>query len=254
MADDDQAELPVSAGIAAVWGMRERPVKGPRPTVGVTEIVDAAVRIADTDGLAAVSMSKVAAEVGVTAMALYRHIGNKDELLVLMLDAGVGPPAEMPPEGQDWREGLQNWATEVLATYRRRPWVMRIPITTLPPLPNQMLWMENGLRCLRGTGLSEGEKLASILLLSNLMRGYGLLAAEIGAGAVPAAATFAAVARRVLDDERFPALAQTLTSGALEADVPGPGEPPPEADLIWSEMQFGLDRVLDGISAMIERA
>ncbi len=68
MADDDAA--PVPAAIAAAWGLREQPVKGPRPGVSVEKIVEAAIRIADADGLPAVSMSKVAAELGVTAMAL----------------------------------------------------------------------------------------------------------------------------------------------------------------------------------------
>ncbi|GAB3247556.1 TetR/AcrR family transcriptional regulator [Kineosporia babensis] len=254
MADDDRAEFAVPAAIAEIWGLRERPVRGPRPTVGVREIVDAAVRIADADGLAAVSMSKVAAEVGVTAMALYRHVGSKDELLILVLDAAVGGPPELPPVEKGWRVGLDAWAMGMLAAYRQRPWVLRIPISTLPPLPNQVMWMERGLRCLQETRLAEGEKLASILLLSNLVRGYGTLAAEIGAGAVDGAATFAAVMRQVLGDGRFPALTHTVMSGAMEADVPAPGEPAPGADLIWSEMRFGLDRVLDGIGAMIEKA
>ncbi len=220
----------------------------------MTEIVDAAVRIADSDGLAAVSMSKVAAEVGVTAMALYRHVGNKDELLILMLDAAVGGPPPYPAEDVGWREGMEGWATGMLAAYRKRPWVLRIPISSLPPLPNQMRWMDHGLYCLRKTGLVEGEKLASILMLSSLVRGYALLASEIGGGAVEGMAMFAAVARQVVADGRFPTLAQTLMSGALEEDVPEPGQPFPGPELMWGEMRFGLERALDGIGVMIDRA
>lgn len=247
MADDDVAEAPVPAAIAAAWGLREQPVKGPRPGVSVEKIVGAAIRIADEDGLSAVSMSKVAAELGVTAMALYRHVGNKDELLILMMDAGVGPPGNLPHEDQGWRTGLDAWATGMLSAYRRRPWLLRIPVTSLPPLPNQVLWMEHGLRYLGGTALAEGEKLASILLLSNLVRGYGVLALDLGPEAAQTAATFGAVMQKVLVGGQYPALAQTLMSGALEEDVHDPAP-----DLMWGELRFGLDRVLDGIGALIE--
>src|SRR6516162_2662775 len=96
MSEPDRADLPDTVAVA--WGVRDRPHKGPRPGLSLERIVAAAVRLADAEGLAAVSMSRVAAELGAAPMSLYRHVTAKDELLTLMLDAAYGPyPAQPPP-------------------------------------------------------------------------------------------------------------------------------------------------------------
>src|SRR5215469_11704523 len=79
------------AGLEAAWGLRGRPHKGPRPGLSLERIVAAAVRVADAEGLAAVSMSRVAAELGAAPMSLYRYVAAKGELLTLMVDAAYGP-------------------------------------------------------------------------------------------------------------------------------------------------------------------
>src|SRR5271154_2120266 len=76
--------------VAAAWGIRERPHKGPKPALSLARIVDAAVRVADAEGLDAVSMGRVAAELGAAPMSLYRHVSAKEELLTLMVDAAWG--------------------------------------------------------------------------------------------------------------------------------------------------------------------
>ena len=87
---DDEIELPAS--IEAAWGIRERPRKGPKPGLSLPRIVEAAISVAERDGLAAVSMSRVAAELGASTMSLYRYVSAKDELLMLMADAAYGAP------------------------------------------------------------------------------------------------------------------------------------------------------------------
>jgi AcrR family transcriptional regulator len=224
------------AGLRAAWGLQDRPAKGPKPGLTLDRIVSAAVRIADADGLAAVSMSKVAAEVGVTAMALYRYVGNKDELLALMVDAGLGDPPDVPRAGQDWRAGLAEWGWAEGAAYRRHPWAPRAPIAGLPMLPHQVAWMDRGLRCLAGTGLSEQHKLSAILLISNLVRSYVMLEFDLRSVTEGAAesgdpmAGFASLAQ-VISPERFPALVTAFASGALD-----------NADPVDDELGFGLDR------------
>ena len=86
----DGAALPGS--VAAAWGVRERPHKGPKPGLSLGRIVEAAVRVADTEGLDAVSMGRVAAELGTAPMSLYRHVSAKEELLTMMVDAAWGRP------------------------------------------------------------------------------------------------------------------------------------------------------------------
>src|SRR5579864_9075517 len=89
-------------GIAAAWGVRERPHKGPKPALSLPRIVDAAVRVADADGLDAVSMGRVAAELGTAPMSLYRHVSAKEELLGLMVDAAWDEAPGTPVAGEGW--------------------------------------------------------------------------------------------------------------------------------------------------------
>ena len=73
--------------VAAAWRGREPATRGRRPGLSLATIVDAGVRVAVADGLAAVSMSRVAHEIGAATMSLYRHVSAKDELLAHMVDA-----------------------------------------------------------------------------------------------------------------------------------------------------------------------
>ena len=100
----------IPGGVAAAWGVRERPHKGPKPALSLARIVAAAVRVADAEGLDAVSMGRVAAEVGTAPMSLYRHVASKEELLTLMVDAAWGEAPEGPAPGEGWRAGLTRWA------------------------------------------------------------------------------------------------------------------------------------------------
>src|SRR6202046_2090148 len=117
----DEAGLP--GAVAAAWGGRERPHKGPRPALSLPRIVAAAVRVADAEGLDAVSMGRVAAELGTAPMSLYRHVSAKEELLRLMVDAAWGDsPGPLAP-GENWRPGLSRWAWALRDAGRRHPWL-----------------------------------------------------------------------------------------------------------------------------------
>jgi AcrR family transcriptional regulator len=244
---DDQEATGLPASIEAAWGVRTRPNKGPRPALSLERIVAAAVRVAATDGLQAVSMSRVAADLGVSTMSLYRYVDAKDELLALMADLTLeAPPARRGPE-ESWREGLSRWARTELGVYRRNPWVLRIPISGPPVTPNAIAWLERGLDCLRDTGLDEGEKLSVMLLLTGYVRNQATLQADIAAaqaaGAAPELmASYGRLLAKLTDPERFPALHAVLAAGVF--DEPDDGD---------DEFGFGLERVLDGIETLIEK-
>ena len=74
-------EYDLPAEIALLWGLRETPRRGRKPSLSVTEITQAAIEVADAEGIAAVSMARVAQQLGNSTMALYRHLKSKDELL-----------------------------------------------------------------------------------------------------------------------------------------------------------------------------
>jgi AcrR family transcriptional regulator len=246
--DDQPTGLPAS--IEAAWGVRTRPNKGPRPALSLERIVAAAVRVAASEGLQAVSMGRVAADLGVSTMSLYRYVGAKDELLALMADLSFeAPPAPRGPE-ESWRDGLARWAWTELAVYRRNPWVLRIPISGPPVTPNAMAWLEVGLDSLRDTGLREDEKLSVMLLLTGFVRSQAALQAEVAAaqaaGAAPAdpelMSSYGRLLARLTDPARFPALRAVIEAGVFDE--------PDEADY---DFRFGLERVLDGIETLIDR-
>jgi AcrR family transcriptional regulator len=247
----DGAALPGS--VAAAWGVRERPHKGPKPGLSLGRIVEAAVRVADTEGLDAVSMGRVAAELGTAPMSLYRHVSAKEELLTLMVDAAWGPGPDGPVPGgpvpgEGWRAGLARWAWALRTGARRHPWVVRIPLNGLPIMPNEVAWFENALACLADTGLSEARKASVIMLLAGYVRNLATTEADIEAairasGLTPSQwmASYPRMLTELTDPARFPALTRFIAAGVFEAED-GPDD----------EFVFGLDRILDGVAVLIE--
>ncbi|RSS81048.1 TetR/AcrR family transcriptional regulator [Streptomyces sp. WAC06614] len=250
-AADGQDGTGLPASLETAWGLRTRRPKGPRPALTLDRIVGAAVRLAATEGIAAVSMGRVAKELGVSTMSLYRYVAAKDELYVLMADAGVGTPPPLDPDAATarpgWRAALTDWAYQQRAVLQANTWVLRIPITGPPASPNQVAWMERGLAALAETGLREGQKLSVLMLIGGLVRNEATLMADMTDAIVTSGispdqmlARYTAVLTALTDPERHPAVTRLLASGELgHADGPD------------TEFAFGLDRILDGLDALI---
>jgi AcrR family transcriptional regulator len=242
------ADLPweLPASLEAAWGLRDRPHKGPKPGLSLRRIVDAGVRVAASEGLGAVSMSRVAAELGASTMSLYRYVAAKDELLDLMVDTALGGPPP-PQDGPGWREGLSRWAWAQRAALYRNQWALRIPISGLPVTPNQVAWFENGLRCLAGTDLGEEAKASVVLLISNYVRAEATVGADIGAAIAARRATpdewmsyYGRLLASLTDPQRYPAISRLLAAGVFDR-ADGPAD----------EFVFGLTRILDGIGVLV---
>ncbi len=242
-------DLPAS--IEAAWGLRERPAKGPKPGLSLERIVAAAVAVAAAEGLAAVSMGRVAQEVGASTMSLYRYVSAKDELYVLMQEAAVGPPAPLPAleSGAGWRAALTEWAVGQRERFLAHLWALRIPIGGPPATPNSLAWWEQGLQALEGSGLGEGDKISVILLVSNFVRSEALLMSDLSAavtarGVSPeeVVAGHERTLRRLVDPARHPAIHRLLASGVMSE--------PDDPDY---EFTFGLTTLLDGVEALIRR-
>ena len=244
MGDDSGGGLPASIEMA--WGLRERPHKGPKRELSLDQIVAAAIRLADSEGLAAVSMSRVAAAAGHSTMALYRHVAAKGQLVELMLDSAHGPPPA-PEPGEGWRPGLARWAWAELAVYRQHPWALSVPLSGPPVMPNAVSWLESGLQSMGRAGLSEGEKMSVILLLTGYVRNAAMVAVQIDAAFLAAApkgedamSGYTRLLGRLIDPHRFPGLTAVLASGVLDT-----------TDEWDDEFAFGLERVLDGIGVLV---
>jgi AcrR family transcriptional regulator len=244
----DQEPLP--AVVAALWQRRDVPRRGPRPNLTLDRIINAAIELADTEGLASVSMARIGDRLGHTAMSLYRYVRNKNELLQLMID--VAAMTEPPPEAQphtDWRINLERWAKALASLYRRHPWVLQVPIGRTSPVgPGQLAWLDRGLACIAGTPMEAELRVAVVLFLLIHVRGEIRFALDVTADESRDEPQFSygEVLRRVVDPERFPALGDLVAAGAFD-DTTG-AITDEELD---AQLEFGLGRVLDGIEVLV---
>ena len=229
-------EEPLPRALEILW----RNAETGRRTRGLSRerIVDAAIELADADGLAALSMARLAERLGCGTMSLYRHVANKDELVTFMLSTGPGPPPG-PVDRADWRGALTDWAVGLWEVYHRHPWILQAAAAGPPADPGQLAWLDAGLAALGGTGLSERDKLAAVMAVLHFVRGAAAL--DIEAAGDADGPEFAALLRRLVDAERFPALAAALEDGVFDRSDDDP----------LAEFRSGLRQLLDGVAARV---
>src|SRR4051812_3137074 len=131
----EQAHSPLPPGLDLLWGRRERGKRGPRPGLSAGAIVEAAIRVADAEGLEAVSMARVAHELGFTTMSLYRHVVSKDELLQLMWNGSAVGAESLVLEGEDWRGEARGGAGGSWGGLGRHPRGTPKPLAAPPLAP-----------------------------------------------------------------------------------------------------------------------
>jgi len=237
--------------IDLLWRSAESGNRGPKRGLTIPGIAKAGIEIADRDGLAGLTMQRVAHRLGVTTMALYRYVPGKAELIEIMLDAVVEGAPEVALVRGGWRPKLELWTRKNIALYPRHPWLLEVPITGPPIGPNRLEWLEAGLSALAEVDLTGSEMVAVVLLLDGFARG----AAQLAVGAAKAArhpgstrddwgAAFARVIEPLIDPTRFPTLSSLLGSGTFDARRRRPDHDP---------IEFGLGRVMDGIATLIRK-
>ncbi|MBH0775995.1 TetR/AcrR family transcriptional regulator [Nocardia bovistercoris] len=236
--------MPPPTTVELLWGTRQRPKRGPKPALTLESIVAAAIALADAEGLANLSMQRLAERLGFTKMSLYRYVPGKAELTALMLDAGLGAPPDLPPvdpaAAEPWREALRVWCETIHERFRAHPWSLELVIGVRPIGPNEMAWMEAALRALADTGLTTAERLDTIVLLTGHARG---LVHPVSAGDADALQEQVAAQFAELTDAaalRFPAAIAAFAEAGAAAGGDG-------------ALRFGIDRILDGLGAHIAR-
>lgn len=241
---DEAPELELPRGIALAWGVAAHPQRGPKRELSIERIVEAAVEIADAEGLAAVSMAAVAARLGFTTMSLYRYVSAKDDLILLMQEFGTGLPPASIARHQQWRDGLRAWAMGTREGYSRHPWLIDIPISGMPVTPNNLSWLDCALGVLSATPLTHEERIGTALLLighvrweAAVNRGYDDAMARAGMAPHEHDSAEAELLSALVTPERFPHLTEAAAGGAFTS----------QAD----PFAFGLERILDGVAAYI---
>ncbi|MFE9775451.1 TetR/AcrR family transcriptional regulator [Streptomyces sp. NPDC005931] len=154
-----------------IWARPERAGRGPRPAYRRADIAAAAVRIADAEGLDAVSMRRVAAELGCGTMSLYNYVPRKEDLYELMVDAVSGEHELWEPAG-DWRADMLRVAHRTRALMHRHPWLPRLMSPVHGFSPNGLRHLEHCLACLDPLPETYGTKLELIAMLNGVVTTY----------------------------------------------------------------------------------
>lgn len=243
MTEIEPPELP--RGIALAWGVATNPQRGPKREMSVERIVDAAVELADADGIGAVSMAAVAAALGFTPMSLYRYVSAKDDLLLLMQEQATGLPPETVRDLDGWRARLLALYAEQVLLYQRHPWMLSLPINGSPITPHSSAWLDASLEALEATPLSADERMAVALAVTGNARWCGIVQAGYteqargsGLGPDEVARRESELYDRVITADEFPALRRAIDDGVFTS----PSDP----------FRFGIERVFDGVAAYID--
>jgi AcrR family transcriptional regulator len=225
------------------------PRRGPDRGLDLDTIVAAATDLADREGLAAVTMRAVAQALRVGAMTLYTYVPSKAELLDLMLDAAYARMPRTDTTGQPWRQRLTAIAAENRALYDTHPWAAAVS-TLRPPLgPGMLAKYQHELSALDGLGLDDVAMDDCLTYLLTFVQAAARATIDARTARQDSAlddeqwwAANAPLLARIVDERAFPLAARVGTAaGAAHRGAYDPEH----------FYHFGLQRVLDGLQALI---
>jgi AcrR family transcriptional regulator len=219
---------------------------GTEPRVGLTmeTILRTAVALADEGGVDAVSMRRVAQELGVVPMALYRHVANKDAMLDGMVDVVVGE-IDRPAGGADWKSAVRERILSARRVLLRHPWASRVIESRSEPTPTVLAYMDSMIGMFRAGGFSIDLTHHVLHTMGSRLWGFTQELFNDSADSDPEmeAETFAAMAGL------YPSIYELyLAVNHDDASVVGPG-----CDDQF-EFEFALDMLLDGIERIRSRS
>jgi AcrR family transcriptional regulator len=229
-----------------IWARLSSQGRGPVRTLDYVAITAAAIALADADGVDAVSMRKVAGRMDRSPMALYRHIGSKNDLTELMYDAVLGELDLAGIPSGSWQADVSRLAAEIRRLHHAHPWIARFGHR--PTLgPNAQRFREAGLACVDGLGLGIDAMMDLLSTALQFTRGFveqelGELEAQRRSGL-----DFAGYQRQtgpyishLLEEGELPYMKRLISEAD---DVPNP-------DVVFARR---LAMVLDGAAASIGR-
>ncbi len=218
-----------------------RPEPGSRrPKFTRDQIASTALAIADTEGFAAVSMRRIAGELGAGTMTLYYYVRTKDELVALMDDAIMSevliPADEFPAH---WYEALTAVAVRTWEVLMRHPWAL-FSLRNAPPGPNGMRHFEQSLAAIAGTGLDAPGRFALLAMVDDYVQGNVLRSGETRAASADDEAALR-FARAQLATGEFPHMRELF----------GGDDPRKVFPRLVGEVSEG-DRFRSGLSALLD--
>ncbi|NNH74853.1 TetR/AcrR family transcriptional regulator [Nocardia uniformis] len=225
-----------------LWDSGPRPSRGPKPGLTLDLIVEAAIRIADTEGLEAVTMRRVSTELGTGTMTLYRYLPGKGELLDLMLDRVNQPENDELPES-GWRATLEALAYSTLEMYRRHPWLLHVNQSRPVMGPGAVEGIERILSRIKPMGLPDRQLMSAVLLIDSYVT---------GAARTQLYAQEAERRTGMTDIEFWEAQAPVLEKAMASGKYPVLAEMSEDTfDPNFDHFGWGLRRLLDGLETVV---
>lgn len=236
--------------IELLWNVPPPPRPGPKPRLTTEGIAEVAIHLADQHGLAAVTLRRVAEELGVTAMSLYGYVPSKAELLDLIADRAYAQ-FPTPDHGQTgWRTRLEVIARQNWTLYLTHPWLLQIA-TSRPLLgPHLTAKYDYELSAVDGLGLSDIEMDLVVSLVNDYIHGAARTAVDAAAAQSQTGVTdeqwwqtYGPLLGQVLTPERYPTAVRVGSAAGAEYNA---------AHDPARSFEFGLHRILDGIEILID--
>jgi AcrR family transcriptional regulator len=231
-----------------IWA---RPGPGERkPAYTREQIAEAAMRIADTEGTDAVTMRRVATELGAGTMTLYHYVANKQELLSLMDDAMMRELL-VPDLADDWREAMAQIARSSYRVFKRHPWLvehMGEEEDRGPGGPNGLRHFEQSLKAAAMTGLDDIERLELVGLVDDYVFGHAVRAREMANESEEHITAMLEYLKAMLATGEYPHIAEMAGD-----DLRGNFERFARSASDESRFERGLQRLLDGIELDLRR-
>ncbi|MGW3992162.1 TetR/AcrR family transcriptional regulator [Amycolatopsis sp. NPDC004772] len=232
-----------------IWMRPEHGTRGPKPAYGRRDVAAAAVRIADAEGIEAVSMRRIAAELGTGTTSLYRYVSKKDDVLELMGDEVLGELRGTKLPG-GWRNGLRTIARLLRETALRHPWLPSLSSGRANQGPNSLWWAELSLSVFDGMDLDTDEMLADLGTLSAFVLGH--VQGELGDQEAARRSGLTHEQWMEQQGEYGPSIMNSghyprLTRVMIEAKTPHAAD---RQDRLFAA---GLERVLAGLAAHLPR-
>jgi len=217
--------------------MATQPDPSPAARIPLTRdrVLRAAVALADRDGVASLSMRKLAKELGVEAMSLYHHVAGKDALLDGMVDHVFGE-IDLPAGERGWKEAMRQRAISARAALRRHPWAIALMESRSTPGPANLRHHDAVIGCLRQAGFSVALTAHAYSILDAYIYGFALQEASLPFDTPEETAEVAQSIMAEFPADAFPHLAELAVEHVLQ----------PGYDY-GDEYGFGLDLILDGL-------
>lgn len=212
-------------------------------------VVRTAITIADAEGLAGLSMRRLAGELGIPTMSVYRHVADKEELVLLMMDkvmAANPPPPRLSPEKDGWRPCVEALARLQWTMYRRHTWLAQAVSFTRPLLvPHAMAHTEWTMRALEGYGLDPDTQFRAAVTVANYVRGTAVNLEEEAQAEQESGLS---------DTEWLEAQQQRMAAVLATGDLPLMARFLASEDRAFDLdilLDFGLQRLLDGLETLL---